>query len=311
MKKKVEKLSGVFIIVVGLILVVLTLIVHFSYVDKMNNLLSSRVITSDSNDDKKEKSKKNDSSLVDFTIEGLGEDQKVADIRDGIPVICIPSLDIKVPVINGTDKDSLKLGAGKFDNSVEMGEVGNFCVAGHSSTVYNCIFNDLESIKTLDEIDCIDANGVLYKYYVTDTFKTTPDNIGVTYSSNERTMTIVTCTDGGVSRFIVVAKLMSDDELASQKRKIKKVFSDKAISISDEYSDIDILSFLRNDYSSIKIPYSIDYSCLLENTDSFFTNYILSEDKLKMNKHKMDIVFNQTVGFDFSSFLSEVYNSDV
>lgn len=312
MKRRLLRCLGVVITVAGTFIVIITLGVHLKYSSKMNDLLENRVIvSSDVSDDTLIDSDTNslsetvESDIEDFAIESMEEDQKVAEIKEGTPVISIPSLDITVPVINGTDKNSLKLGAGKFEHSVEMGEKGNFAVAGHSSTIYNCIFNNLESIKLLDVIECYNSEGVLFKYYVINTFKTNPDNIGVTFSSEDTTMTIVTCTDNGTRRFIVSAKLMSDTELEDYKRNLKQILVDKAISIADDSSTIDVLSYFENVSSVTKIPYRVKY-CNIEDTQAFFTNYILFKDKLKVNEHQLDTVFNQTIGFNFSSLLMEV-----
>lgn len=309
MKRLIVKFIGIICIIAGLVVVSITLYLHLDYESKMKELLNNRVILSDSQTSTSEQSMNNsvtiESDIEDFAIEELTEDQRIAEIKRGTPVIDIKSLNITVPVVNGTDKYSLKLGAGKFDHSVNMGEVGNFAVAGHSSTIYNCIFNNLESIQLLDEIDCYNEQGVLFKYYVIDKFKTTPDNIGVTFSSSQSTMTIVTCTDNGVNRFVVSAKLMSDDEISRYKRNLKQIIIERVINISDSYSNVDILSYLNSNTFFSKIPYRIKY-CKVDDVDTFFSNYTVFKDKLKVKKHDLDMVFNHIIGVDFSTILMEV-----
>ena len=58
----------------------------------------------------------------------------------------IPSLDIKVPVMDGTDKKVFSAAAGHFENTGAVGS-GNYCIAGHNSTIYAEIFNDLDQIS--------------------------------------------------------------------------------------------------------------------------------------------------------------------
>lgn len=309
MRKRFIKVLGVVIIASGIALITYTLYTHYKYSNKMNDLLENSVIY-EADVTRPSEKPNSTSSTQDFAIEVMNEDQKVKKITNGTPVIRIPSLNIKVPVVDGTSSESLRLGAGKFDNSVNMGEKGNFCVAGHSSTIYNCIFNDLEKIKLLDVIECYNSKGVCFKYYVINTFKTNPENYGVTLSSNEKMMTIVTCTDNGTRRFIVSAMLMTDDELYDYKMNLKQNLVKQASSILEDSSKVDLLSYIKSKQHISKIPYRVKYVGV-EDAKPFFTNYVLSEDKLKVNEHNLDIVFNQAIGFDFNKALTEVSKNDL
>ena len=46
-------------------------------------------------------------------------------------VLEIPSLNIKVPVLEGTDSKTLAVAAGHFPGTGELGQ-GNYCIAGHN-----------------------------------------------------------------------------------------------------------------------------------------------------------------------------------
>ena len=61
-------------------------------------------------------------------------------------VLEIPSLNIKVPVLEGTDSETLAVAAGHFPGTGKLGQ-GNYCIAGHNSTIYAEIFNDLDQIQ--------------------------------------------------------------------------------------------------------------------------------------------------------------------
>ena len=58
----------------------------------------------------------------------------------------IPRLNIKMPVLEGTDNKALQVSAGHFESTDALGK-GNYCIAGHNSTIYAEIFNDLDQIK--------------------------------------------------------------------------------------------------------------------------------------------------------------------
>ena len=70
-------------------------------------------------------------------------------------VLEIPSLNIKVPVLEGTDSETLAVAAGHFPGTGELG-LGNYCIAGHNSTIYAEIFNDLDQIQIGAEMDLVE-----------------------------------------------------------------------------------------------------------------------------------------------------------
>lgn len=295
MKRKVLEAIGVVISLSGVVLLCMTLYTHNEYKQKMADLMKNRVILEKQDKVSEDEDAEYSSSLVDFTIEGLDEDQKVKEITQGTPWIEIPSLNVQVPVTGGTDNKSLRLGAGKFEESVEMGEIGNFAVAGHSSTVYNCIFNTLDEIKLFDEIRCYNKSGEEFTYYVTDKFVAAPDQISVLSHTDERTITIVTCTDGGTARFIVVGKMLSEDELNNLKRVRHEDIIAKAVEISDNIYDDDILEYLDGK----KLPtrsYEIAYTGV-ENCFPFFYNYVADKGLLVRQEHKVNEDFSQSIGF--------------
>ena len=61
----------------------------------------------------------------------------------------IPRLNIKVPVLEGTDNKALQVSACHFEGTGALGK-GNYCIAGHNSTIYAEIFNDLDQIQIGD-----------------------------------------------------------------------------------------------------------------------------------------------------------------
>ena len=75
----------------------------------------------------------------------------------------IPSLNIKVPVLEGTDSKSLQVSAGHFEGTGLPGH-GNYCIAGHNSTIYAEIFNALDRIQIGDEMYLIDNDEKRTRY---------------------------------------------------------------------------------------------------------------------------------------------------
>ena len=81
----------------------------------------------------------------------------------------IPSLGIKVPVLEGTDSKSLQVSSGHFEETGLLCN-GNYGIAVHNSTIFAEIFNGLNQIQIGDEMHLIytDENRTKYTYVVTE-----------------------------------------------------------------------------------------------------------------------------------------------
>ncbi len=121
----------------------------------------------------------------------------------------IPDLDIRVPVMDGTEHEVLSVAAGHFPDTGAVGS-GNYCIAGHNSTIYAEIFNDMKHIEIGMEMYLIDNDEkrTKYIYTVTENFVVAPSETWVLDDFGDDRITIVTCTDDGTQRQIVVGKLM-------------------------------------------------------------------------------------------------------
>ena len=122
------------------------------------------------------------------------------------PVIEIADLNIKAPILEGTDNEILAKAAGHFMGSGELGK-GNYCIAGHSSTIYKEYFNNLKKVKTGMEIKLYDTAKNCYIYTVSESFIVEPNETWILGDFGDNRVTIVTCTDDGTQRQIVVGIL--------------------------------------------------------------------------------------------------------
>lgn len=123
-------------------------------------------------------------------------------------VIEIADLNIKAPVLEGIDNDTLSIAAGHFTGTGKVGS-GNYCIAGHSSTIYKEYFNNLKNIKPGMEIHVYDTdeNHTCYIYKVTENFIVEPDEIWILDDFGDDRVTVITCTDDGTQRQVVVGEL--------------------------------------------------------------------------------------------------------
>lgn len=135
---------------------------------------------------------------------GATTENKVYLTNETFAILELKELDIKVSVVEGVDKDALKLSAGHFPNSSYPGE-GNFAIAGHSSFVYTCLFNNLHKAE-VGNILTVKTRDKDLTYEITDIFITEPTDLSVLDPSEESILTIVTCTKDGTERLIIRAK---------------------------------------------------------------------------------------------------------
>lgn len=120
-------------------------------------------------------------------------------------ILEIPDLNIKVPVMDGTDNETLSVAAGHFPDTGEVG-FGNYCIAGHNSTIYAEIFNDLDEIETGMDVMLYnnDADRTCYVYTVMEYFIVEPKETWVLDDFGDNRLTIITCTDDGKQRQVVI-----------------------------------------------------------------------------------------------------------
>lgn len=120
----------------------------------------------------------------------------------------IPVLGIKLPLIEGTDLDSLEKGVGHYLDSVMPGVVDNCVLAGHRDTV----FKQLGELKLEDQLIVTTAAGT-YTYIISDIRIVDADDLTVIVPSKTAILTLSTCypfnTPGYYpQRYIVSADLI-------------------------------------------------------------------------------------------------------
>ena len=129
---------------------------------------------------------------------------------EGSPVgeILIPSLDISVAILEGTQPDTLRRAVGHVAGTPQPGEKGNICLAGHRDT----FFRPLRKIAPGDEVD-IKFPGGTSRYRVEQTETVDPHDLQVLDATRTNTLTLITCypfyfIGSAPKRFIVHAKAL-------------------------------------------------------------------------------------------------------
>ena len=143
-----------------------------------------------------------------FAYKKISRELYLRKLRKENIVFEIPSLNIKVPVLEGMDSKALQVSAGHFEGTGSLGH-GNYCIAGHNSTIYAEIFNDLDQIQIGAEMYLIDTDDKRTRYtYVVIEYKTVePSDTWVLNDFCDDRLTIISCTDDGEYRQVVVGVL--------------------------------------------------------------------------------------------------------
>jgi sortase A len=130
---------------------------------------------------------------------------------DAYAVIVIPAIDLNFVVVEGTDYESLKAGAGHYPDTADPWDLtGRVGVAGHRTT-YLAPFFDLEQVSVGDEITLLTEYGE-FRYEVTANFVLPQETAGrVLNQTEEPTLVLTTCHPKFASsqRLIVEADLVS------------------------------------------------------------------------------------------------------
>jgi sortase A len=126
-----------------------------------------------------------------------------------VGIIEIDKINLRLPVLNGASMDNLDIGSGLLEGTALPGMLGNSAIAAHRSRSYGKMFNRLDEIATGDVVTVRDKNQT-YQYEVYETLVVEPNDLSVlNSSSDEKTLTLITCTpiDTGTHRLIIKAKM--------------------------------------------------------------------------------------------------------
>jgi len=137
-------------------------------------------------------------------------------VLQGIGILEIPSIDLRLPIWEETNSVSLRYGAGHYVASVRPGQVGNCSILGHHMRAYGSIFNRLEEVEPGDEVIITNLRGYTFTYIIDETLVIDPDELGDYIRggiTDERQVTLVTCTytSQGKLRFLAIGHIQDEE----------------------------------------------------------------------------------------------------
>jgi sortase A len=123
-------------------------------------------------------------------------------------LIEIPSIEVKAPVVEGDDWETLKQGAGHHIGSANPGESDNCIISAHND-IYGEIFRDLPDVGLGDEVFMYSVSGQVFRYVITQKRIIEPEEISVMYPTSSPVLTLISCYPYGIDshRIVVIAEL--------------------------------------------------------------------------------------------------------
>ena len=139
-------------------------------------------------------------AITDNPIEEYYKGYKVEGIIE------IPSINIKYPILDKTNDETMKISITKFWGP-EINQIGNYTVAGHNNKD-GTMFGKTKRLEIGDFIELTDMNNHLIKYKIFNIYSVDPDDVSIVESveDNTREVTLITCTNGHNNRLIIKAR---------------------------------------------------------------------------------------------------------
>ena len=149
-----------------------------------------------------------------FTDPGVQEAylNREIGVGDGLTLLRIPKLDVKVLVVEGTTPAALRAGAGHYVGTPLPGEPGNVAIAGHRTT-FGRPFNRLDEMKPGDVVT-LETPFAVYTYKAVPPFGghanpwvVSPTDFSVVAQGAGNLLTLTTCHPKGSAKQRLILRL--------------------------------------------------------------------------------------------------------
>lgn len=136
--------------------------------------------------------------------------------RTNLPVIggiAIPSIDLHLPILKGISNENIIAGAGTMSADQELGK-GNYALASHNLVQEGVLFSDVQYMQ-LDDLVYITNMERIAVYRVTYLEQVSPSRVELVEEVPGKTLlTLVTCSNDTLMRWVCQAELVQTVELA-------------------------------------------------------------------------------------------------
>ncbi|MBC1398889.1 class A sortase [Listeria fleischmannii] len=212
----VKKIIAIIILVIGLLLIFSPFIKSgiVKYLSGHDSITNYSAQTLEDNNKKQATFDYDSVQLPSMknVVEGARDYDKDAVVGS----VAVPSVDIKLMVLKGTNTANLLAGATTMLPDQQMGK-GNYPLAGHHMRNESMLFGPLMNIKEGAKIYLTDLN-TLYEYEVASTKIVDETDVSVLDDAGDNRITLVTCDKPTetTKRKIVVGKLTHTEKLTTE-----------------------------------------------------------------------------------------------
>ena len=191
--KKVYNLI-IAVLIVALIVVVAMIVIRYggNYLNEKEVSASLETIEEELNKEETQQSE----SLPELEFKGY----KVEGIIE------IPKINIKYPIIDHTNEETMKVSITKFWGP-QANEIGNYTVAGHNNKD-GTMFGKTKYLQIGDKIKLTNLKNKIIEYEIFKIYSIDPDDVSCVESveNGTREITLITCTNGHKNRLVTKAR---------------------------------------------------------------------------------------------------------
>ena len=189
--KKVYNLI-IAVLIVALIVVVAMIVIRYG-----GNYLNEKEVSSSLEEEELNKEETQQSeSLPELEFKGY----KIEGIIE------IPKINIKYPIIDHTNEETMKVSITKFWGP-QANEIGNYTVAGHNNKD-GTMFGKTKYLQIGDKIKLTNLKNETIEYEIFKIYSIDPDDVSCVESveNGTREITLITCTNGHKNRLVTKAR---------------------------------------------------------------------------------------------------------
>lgn len=198
-----KRILDVILLIIGIVIIATLILIATKYIGNFNNEKEMTNIV--------EQVKSTDLELPNNNvINNIETNNTEAEIEiDGykvLGIIRIPKIDLEYPILNETNKISMKKSITKFWGP-NLNTIGNLTLAGHNNKD-GTMFGKVKKLELGDIIEIEDLYKNTVKYKIFDMYVIDPNDVSCVESvdANTKEVTLITCTNGNKNRLITKAR---------------------------------------------------------------------------------------------------------
>ncbi len=155
---------------------------------------------------------------IDF---GQVTKSRVKNTADAIGAIAVPSVNMYLPIMKGLSNDAMSTGGGTMRPDQLMGK-GNYPLAGHYMTAKGVLFSPLENTKIGEKVYLTNLDKIyVYRIYMKKIVD--PTAVWLVDNTKQNIVTLITCADGGVNRWAIRGKLITEKPATDKNLQVFKL----------------------------------------------------------------------------------------